>query len=497
MPDVPPGAAETDGSDLPGDLAIEVRAWVLRFRLLLKRTGLSANAYARRHDLSAATLSNYSKGRTMPKESTVRVLLGDQPPGLTDEVVDQSWQLWEDALRVASSHEYAKHQLRGQARQAFARADALQVLVDALSNDVVSKDSRIDALDQEVNDLKMTLARDAVDNELLLGELNERIAALTAERDELRRSEQQTREHLADAERTRDVALRHADALASRLINIEEQTAPELDGGGADVSSEAREMVIFLERRLEELEQQLEQQLQESQQSSPLTDKIGNLEWAANSASMRLETQTARTQEQRDKKEKARKELSRTSTELAQQRAEHQQLRQAYDDVNAQHLNLKERHAQLVEEFRTVKQQNIDLQRQPLRPSADTARATAQPRRVADARATPRTRFWLVGLLTVANLAASYIVGNGFGVLQRAEHDTHWQLALYAALAVGLTIQCWASLEGELPEPIPSSHFGGWMIYTALITMLISIWLPDLPLLHAAAVHLQSPLNPD
>ncbi|MET8038762.1 hypothetical protein [Streptomyces sp. NPDC005345] len=495
MPDVPPGAAETDGSDLPGDLSIEVRAWVLRFRWLLKRTGLSANAYARRHDLSAATLSNYSKGRTMPKESTVRILLGDQPPGLTDEVVDQTWQLWEDALRVASSHEYAKHQLRGQARQAFAKVEALEVLVATLSKDVVAKDSRIDALDQEVNELKMTLAQDAVDNEFLLTELNERIAVLTAERDELRRSEQQTRQHLADAERTRDAALQQADDLASRLLNLEEQTAPELDRGATEASPDRGESVTVLQQRVRELQEEL--QKRGSVQASQLTDKLGDLRWAAKSAAMRLETQTARTEEQRDKKEKARKELSRTSTELAQQRAEHEQLRQAYEDVNAQHLSLKERHAQLVEEFRAAKQQNIDLQRQPQRPSGGTTRTTAQRRRVGDARDTPSTPFWLVGLLMLANLAASYVVGNGFGVLQRAEHDTHWQLAGYAALAVGLTTAGWTSLAAQLPEPVPSSHFSGLMIYTALITMLISIWLPDLPLLHVAAVHLQSPLNPD
>ncbi|MFE2838615.1 hypothetical protein ACFXI6_47940 [Streptomyces mirabilis] len=475
LPDTP-GVGEADGSDLPGDLQPEVRRWVLRFRLLLKQTGLSARAYAARHDISTGTLTNYRKGRTMPKESAVQTLLNDQPPHLTEEVIEQTWQLWEDALRVSSRHEYAKHQLRGKARRAAAKAESLQVLVETLSNDVVAKDARIADLTKQVEDLKDSFAQDAVDNQVLLTELNQQIADLTAERDKLRRSEGETRRHLADAERTRDAARQQASDLAAQLVQIEEQNAPELNGdpGPADAS----ETITALELRVQELQQLVDQ---DHRQSSYQADRINALEWEA--------------KEQREKKRKARQALTDAAASLMENRAQSDRLQRTYDELVARHDELGTKYSALTAQFGELKQRNTSLQSATAAYQRTPAASPSLPRRPrSTTRARRSTPTGLLAGLTLVNIVASYIVGNGFAHLQHAKHDTVWQLALYAALAVGIALGSWIALDDELTD---TDDFTSWMCVMSVVIMTVSVFLPDIPVLHTLAVNLQSSLNPD
>ncbi|MET9914315.1 hypothetical protein ABZZ74_47745 [Streptomyces sp. NPDC006476] len=484
LPDTFLTEEEDDGRDLPPDLKPEVRVWVMRFRLLLKRTGLSARAYATRHDISAATLTNYRKGRTMPKESAVQTLFNDQPPGLTDDVVEQTWALWEDALRVASVHEYEKHLLRGQARQAVAKADSLQVLVETLSRDVVDKDARIGDLDAQMKNLQQTFNQNAVDDHRLLEDLREQIARLTEERDKLSRSEAESRRHLEDAERTRDAALHRARQLEAQLIRLEEETALELNTD--NTPAEASETITALELRLQELQQLHDQDLQQFSQHA---DQISHLEQTIRTASTQLYYEQERTEQQRDKKKKARNELASVRSLLTQSQSQHNQLRSAYEELKERHEELGIKYSELTAQYGGLKKQSTAIN-----PRAHYAALSTPSHDSDDWRPAHRTPTWALMAWIVVSLVAAYVIGNGFAYLQQARHDTIWQLAVYSLIAMALTWGGFGLLDDEL------TRVGDFCIWMAVVTtgaMVISVFLPDIPLLHTMAVNLQSPLNPD
>jgi len=223
---VPPA----EESDLPEDMAPELQAWVVRLRWLLKRTGISQNAYAARVGLSPGTLSKYRHGKSMPVEIFVEALLEQQDRPLTGAVRDDCRELWEQALRVASAHEYEKHLLRREVRDARLQTESLAHVIDGLSRRVNDTEHDKRELESKVEELRGTAARESARSEQERQEYRQRITELETEGDTLRHIAQVARQDLENLQRTHDAVQNRAEHFLQRLHALEEQSGRELSG---------------------------------------------------------------------------------------------------------------------------------------------------------------------------------------------------------------------------------------------------------------------------
>ncbi|MGW5354193.1 hypothetical protein ACWERV_27185 [Streptomyces sp. NPDC004031] len=230
-------AEQNGGTDAPrAEEALQ--RWVERFRWLLEQTGQPAYVYAANHDLSETQVSRWRNGKTMPTEFAVDDLLRSLQPALSEQVVEQTWELWREAAKTASRYEYEKYMLRQELRRALQQLKNVGAYAETLRDQHDAAQADVARLRRQVEELQQAAGRTAVLSQLEHDRKDQRITELEAElgllKAQLHEAEQDlktTDREIEAVDRTEARAADHADAVRRQLRALEEATARQLPPG--------------------------------------------------------------------------------------------------------------------------------------------------------------------------------------------------------------------------------------------------------------------------